>query len=39
VDVFYIQDNWGEKIVERQKVEHMKQSLLRQFPSRGEIIS
>ena len=39
VDVFYIQDNWGEKIVERQKVEHLKQSLLRQFPSRGEIIS
>jgi [protein-PII] uridylyltransferase len=39
VDVFYIQDTWGEKIVERQKVEHLKQSLLRQFPSRGEIIS
>ena len=39
VDVFYIQDTWGEKIGERQKVEHLKQSLLRQFPSREEIIS
>jgi [protein-PII] uridylyltransferase len=39
VDVFYVQDDWGEKIVERQKIEHLKQTLLRRFPTREGIIS
>ena len=39
VDVFYFQDEWGEKIVEKQKIEHLKQTLLRRFPTREEIIS
>jgi [protein-PII] uridylyltransferase len=39
VDVFYVQDAWGEKIVERQKIEHLKQTLLRRFPTREGIIS
>jgi [protein-PII] uridylyltransferase len=39
VDVFYIQDEWGEKVVEKQKIEHLKQTLLRRFPTREEIIS
>jgi [protein-PII] uridylyltransferase len=33
VDVFYIQDTWGEKIEEKQKVEHLKQTLLRRLTS------
>jgi [protein-PII] uridylyltransferase len=33
VDVFYVQDTWGEKIEEKQKVEHLKQTLLRQLTS------
>jgi len=28
VDVFYVQDEWGEKIVEREKINHLKQLLL-----------
>jgi [protein-PII] uridylyltransferase len=28
VDVFYIQDEWGEKIVEKPQVDHLKQVLL-----------
>jgi [protein-PII] uridylyltransferase len=39
VDVFYVQDEWGEKIVERQKIEHLKQTLLRRLPSQEEITS
>jgi len=39
VDVFYVQDEWGEKIVEKQKIEHLKQTLLRRFPTREGIIS
>jgi [protein-PII] uridylyltransferase len=39
VDVFYIQDEWGEKIVERQKIEHLEQTLLRRFPTREGITS
>jgi len=39
VDVFYIQDEWGEKIVERQKIEHLEQTLLRRFPTREGINS
>jgi [protein-PII] uridylyltransferase len=31
VDVFYLQDTWGEKIEEKQKVEHLKETLLRQL--------
>jgi len=38
VDVFYIQDEWGEKIVEKQKIEHLKQTLLRRFPTGEGII-
>ena len=33
VDVFYVQDTWGEKIEEKQKVEHLKQTLLRRLTS------
>jgi [protein-PII] uridylyltransferase len=33
VDVFYVQDTWGEKIEERQKVEHLKQTLFRRLTS------
>jgi [protein-PII] uridylyltransferase len=39
VDVFYVQDEWGEKIIDRQKIEHLKQTLLRRFPTREGIIS
>jgi [protein-PII] uridylyltransferase len=28
VDVFYVQDEWGEKIEEKPKVDHLKQVLL-----------
>jgi [protein-PII] uridylyltransferase len=31
VDVFYVQDEWGEKIVERQKIENLRGSLLRRL--------
>jgi [protein-PII] uridylyltransferase len=31
VDVFYIQDTLGEKIEEKQKVEHLKETLFRQL--------
>jgi [protein-PII] uridylyltransferase len=34
VDVFYIQDTWGEKIVEEQKIENLKTSLLHRLVSR-----
>jgi [protein-PII] uridylyltransferase len=33
VDVFYIQDTWGEKIEERQKVDQLKQILQQQLTS------
>ena len=39
VDVFYVQDEWGEKIIDKQKIEHLKQTLLRRFPTREGIIS
>jgi len=29
VDVFYIQDEWGERILEKNKLEYLKQALLR----------
>ena len=35
VDVFYIQDEWGEKVVQRDKIEHLKQSLLTHLTSEG----
>jgi [protein-PII] uridylyltransferase len=28
IDVFYVQDQWGEKIEEKPKVDHLKQVLL-----------
>jgi len=31
VDVFYVQDEWGEKIVEKQKIENLRESLLRRL--------
>jgi [protein-PII] uridylyltransferase len=31
VDVFYIQDTWGEKIEEQQKVQHLKETLIHQL--------
>ncbi len=34
LDVFYIQDEWGEKIVEKQKIENLKKSLLNRLISR-----
>jgi [protein-PII] uridylyltransferase len=39
VDVFYVQDTLGEKIREKQKVDHLKQTLLRRLPSQEEITS
>ena len=34
VDVFYVQDEWEEKIVEKQKIENLRGSLLRRLISR-----
>jgi [protein-PII] uridylyltransferase len=31
LDVFYVQDEWGEKIGEKQKVDNLKQTLLNRF--------
>jgi len=31
VDVFYVQDEWGEKLEAKQKVDNLKQTLLNQF--------
>jgi [protein-PII] uridylyltransferase len=39
VDVFYVQDGWGEKIVEKQKIENLRESLLRWLISREVIDS
>ncbi len=33
VDVFYVQDTWGEKIEEKQKVDSLKQALLNRITS------
>ncbi len=33
VDVFYVQDTWGEKIEEKQKVENLKETLLHRLAS------
>ena len=35
VDVFYIQNEWGEKVAEKDKIEHLKQSLLTHLTSGG----
>jgi [protein-PII] uridylyltransferase len=37
VDVFYIQDTWGEKIEERQKVDQLKQILQQQLTLTKEV--
>ncbi len=37
VDVFYVQDEWGEKIVDKQKIENLKTSLLHGLNSREAI--
>jgi [protein-PII] uridylyltransferase len=39
VDVFYVQDEWGEKIEEKQKTDRLKQILLKRLPAQGEITS
>jgi [protein-PII] uridylyltransferase len=39
VDVFYVQDEWGEKIEEKQKTDRLKQILLNRLPPQGEITS
>ncbi len=31
VDVFYVQDVFGDKIVEKEKIEHLTQAILRQL--------
>lgn len=36
VDVFYVQDTWGEKIEGKDKMEHLKRSLLSHLISREE---
>jgi hypothetical protein len=36
VDVFYVQDEWGEKIVEKQKLEHLKKTFLDQLTPKRE---
>ena len=35
VDVFYIQDEWGEKIIETDRLDRLKQSLINQLSSGG----
>ncbi|NWG01513.1 MAG: [protein-PII] uridylyltransferase [Syntrophaceae bacterium] len=35
VDVFYIQDEWGEKIEGKQRLDNLKQTLFRHLPSKG----
>ncbi len=35
VDVFYIQDEWGEKIAEKDRIERLKQTLLNRLTSGG----
>jgi [protein-PII] uridylyltransferase len=37
VDVFYVQDEWGEKIEEKQKTDHLKQILLNRLALRNGI--
>jgi [protein-PII] uridylyltransferase len=39
VDVFYVQDQWGEKILEKQKIENLKKSLLYRMTSQEAITS
>ncbi len=39
VDVFYVQDTWGEKIEGKEKVDLLKQALFRELTSRREIPS
>jgi [protein-PII] uridylyltransferase len=37
VDVFYIQDTWGEKIVEKQKLEHLNKTFLDRLSSNRDL--
>jgi hypothetical protein len=37
VDVFYIQDEWGEKIEEKQKSDRLKQILLHRLTPQEEM--
>jgi [protein-PII] uridylyltransferase len=39
VDVFYVQNEWGEKIVEKQKMENLRESLFRRLVSRETVDS
>jgi [protein-PII] uridylyltransferase len=39
VDVFYVQDEWGEKIEEKQKTDRLKQILLNRLTRREEMTS
>jgi [protein-PII] uridylyltransferase len=34
VDVFYVQDEWGEKIEKREKIDHLKQLLIQRLTSK-----
>ncbi len=36
VDVFYVQDQWGEKIVERNRTDQLKKTIFNYLPSRKE---
>jgi [protein-PII] uridylyltransferase len=39
VDVFYIQDEWGEKIVERNRIDQLKRTILSRLTNRENKIS
>jgi [protein-PII] uridylyltransferase len=39
VDVFYVQDTWGEKIEEKQKVDHLKKILLNRMTRENDTSS
>ena len=36
VDVFYVQDQWGEKIVERNRTDQLKRTILSRLTTREE---
>jgi [protein-PII] uridylyltransferase len=39
VDVFYVQDTWGEKIEEKQKVDHLRKTLLNRMTRENDTSS
>jgi [protein-PII] uridylyltransferase len=39
VDVFYVQDEWGEKIVEKQKIEHLKKTFLNRLTAKRDSLN